>query len=294
MKKHNRLNSMLRVDFRRMFTSSMLHILCGAALVMPILILVMTSMVAGSTVTDPQTGAVTTMEAFTSTWQIIGSSGGMMAMDMTANDAPALLPVGQAPAAPPESYGFQGGLVTPAAGSGVTALCNINLIFFMAGVYVCLFIAEDFRSGYAKNLFAVRSKKRDYVVSKTLAGFTAGALMLVCFFIGAVLGGAFAGLPFTLGAGGVFGLVMCMLAKIFLMGVFVAIAVAVSCFAKSRSWLSIMLFAFAGMLLFMMIPMMTPLDAGIMHVGLCLAGSAMFGVGLGAVSNILLSRRDLV
>ena len=98
-------------------------VLCGAALVMPILILVMTSMVAGSTVTDPQTGAVTTMEAFTSTWQIIGASGGMMAMDMTA-------------------------------------MCNINLIFFMAGVYVCLFIAEDFRSGYAKNLFAVRSKKR--------------------------------------------------------------------------------------------------------------------------------------
>ena len=257
MKKHNRLNSMLRVDFRRMFTSSMLHILCGAALVMPILILVMTSMVAGSTVTDPQTGTVTTMEAFTSTWQIIGSSGGMMAMDMTA-------------------------------------MCNINLIFFMAGVYVCLFIAEDFRSGYAKNLFAVRSKKRDYVVSKTLAGFTAGALMLVCFFIGAVLGGAFAGLPFTLGAGGAFGLVMCMLAKIALMGVFVAIAVAVSCLAKSRSWLSIMLFAFAGMLLFMMIPMMTPLDAGIMHVGLCLAGSAMFGVGLGAVSNLLLKKRDLV
>ena len=179
MKKHDRLNSMLRVDFRRMFTSSMLHIFCGAALVMPILILVMTSMVAGSTVTDPQTGAVTTMEAFTSTWQIIGSSGGMMAMDMTA-------------------------------------MCNINLIFFMAGVYVCLFIAEDFRSGYAKNLFAVRSKKRDYVVSKTLAGFTTGGLMLVCFFIGAVLGGAFAGLPFTLGAGGAFGLVMCMLAKILL------------------------------------------------------------------------------
>jgi len=87
---------------------------------------------------------------------------------------------------------------------------------------------------------------------------------------------------------------MCMLAKIFLMGVFVAIAVAVSCLAKSRSWLSIMLFAFAGMLLFMMIPMMTPLDAGIMHVGLCLAGSAMFGVGLGAVSNLLLKKRDLV
>lgn len=257
MKKHDRLNSMLRVDFRRMLTSSMLYILCGAALVMPILILVMTSMVAGTTVVDPQTGVATTMEAFTSTWQIIGSTGGMMAMDMTA-------------------------------------MCNINLVFFMAGVYICLFIAEDFRSGYAKNLFAVRSKKRDYVVSKTLASFIAGALMLICFFIGAVLGGVFAGLPFTIGTGGVFGLIMCMLAKIALMGVFAAIAVAVSCFAKQRSWLSIMLFAFAGMLLFMMIPMMTPLDSGVLNVGLCLAGSAMFGVGLGTVSEMVLNRSDLV
>ena len=35
-------------------------------------------------------------------------------------------------------------------------------------------------------------------------------------------------------------------------------------------------------------------DAGVIHVGLCLAGSAMFGFGLGAVSNMLLSRHDLV
>ena len=57
---------------------------------------------------------------------------------------------------------------------------------------------------------------------------------------------------------------------------------------------SILLFAFAGMLLFMMIPMMTPLDATILHVILCGAGAAMFGFGLGTVSNMLLSKRDLV
>ena len=244
-----RFHTMRRADFRRMFTSPMLYILCLAALVMPILILVMTSMASGAT--------VSTMEAFTSAWQIIGSEGGAMSMDMTA-------------------------------------MCNINLIFFMAGVYACLFIAEDFRSGFAKNLFAVRSKKRDYVASKTLAGCVAGGMMLVCFFIGAVLGGAFAGLSFTLGRAGVFGLIMCMLSKLALMGVFTSIAVAAGAFAKQRSWLSILTFGFGGMLLFMMIPMLTPLDAGIMNLGLCLAGSAMFAFGLGAVSNLLLSRRDLV
>ena len=82
--------------------------------------------------------------------------------------------------------------------------------------------------------------------------------------------------------------------KLIIMGVFVAIAVAVSCYGKQRSWLSILLFAFAGMLLFMMIPMMTPLDATILHVVLCGAGAAMFGFGLGTVSNMLLSKQDLV
>ena len=244
----NRLNSMIKVDERRMFTTSTFYILCGVALAMPILILVMTSMVGGDA------------GAFTSVWQIIGSeggAGGMMAMDMTA-------------------------------------MCNINLIFFMAGVFVCSFVAEDFKSGYAKNLFAVRAKKGNYVASKTIVCFIACALFLVAFFIGAVIGGAMAGLPFTLGAAGVSGLVMCMLAKIFLMAVFVAIAVLVSVFGRQRSWLSILLFLFAGMLLFMMIPMMTPLDAGIMNVAMCLMGGAIFALALGSISNLVLKKADLV
>ena len=258
MSRSKRLNSMMQVDFRRMFTTSRLPIFLLIALMMPILILTMTTMMDGTTVANPQTGIETAMETFTNTWQIIGteSGEGMMAMDMTA-------------------------------------MCNINLIFFMAGVFVCLFIADDFRSGYAKNLFTVRAKKKDYVISKTVSGFVAGALMLVAFFIGAVLGGGVAGLPFTLGAAGVFGLIMCMIAKIFLMLVFVAIAVAVSCFGKNRSWLSVLLFAFAGMLLFMMIPMMTPLNAGIMHVMMCLMGGALFAGGLGTASNLILSKQDL-
>ena len=255
--KSKKLGSMLRVDFRRMWVTPLFPIMLGIAFIMPVLILVMTSMVAGTTAVDPQTGVETAMEVFTNTWQIIGSSGAMMQMDMTT-------------------------------------MCNINLIYFMAGVFVCLFVAEDFRSGYAKNLFTVRAKKKDYVASKTIVGTVAGACLLLAFFLGAVLGGSIAGLPFTLSAAGVFGLIMCMLAKILLMGVFVSIAVTVSCFGKQRSWLSILLFAFAGMLLFMMIPMMTPLDATALHAGLCGAGAAMFGFGLGAVSNMLLSRRDLM
>lgn len=253
------LRSMLQVDLRRMLTSSRFWIMTLAALIMPVLILVMTTMVAGTTVADPQTGAVTTIQAFSSTWQIIGTESGadMMTMDMTA-------------------------------------MCNINLIFFLAGVFVCLFVADDFRSGYAKNLFTVRTKKADYVLSKTCIGFFAGAAMLTAFFLGSIVGGAAADLPFTLGAAGAFGLLMCMLSKIFLMLVFSAIAVLVSVFGKQRSWLSILLFCFAGMLLFMMIPMMTPLNAGLMNLIMCLAGGTIFGLALGKVSELALNRQDLV
>ena len=198
---------------------------------------------------------------FASTWQIIGTELGGDAM---------------------------------AAMMDMTAMMNINLVYFLAGVFTCAFIAEDFRSGFAKNLFTVRAKKGSYVASKTLVCFLASAGFLLSFFVGAVLGGAIAGLPFTLGAAGAAGLVMCMLAKIFLMSVFVAIAVLVSAFAKQRSWLSILLFLFGGMLLFMMIPMLTPLNAGVMNVGLCLAGGAIFAVALGCVSRLVLSREDLV
>ena len=48
------------------------------------------------------------------------------------------------------------------------------------------------------------------------------------------------------------------------------------------------------MFMFMMIPLMTPLNANLMHVILCLAGGVTFGVGLGAVSNVILKKTNLV
>ena len=161
---------------------------------------------------------------------------------------------------------------------------NINLVYFMTAVFVCLFIAEDFRSGYAKNLFTVRERKGDYAASKILIGILAGAPIVETHVM----------LLYWLGAAGAGGLVMCMIAKIALLGVFVPIFVTMSVIARPRSWMSILLSLFAGMLLFMMIPMMSPLDAGTIEVGLCLAGGALFSLGLGAVSCGILKRVSLV
>lgn len=255
-----RMRSMLSVDFRRMFTMPLFYIMVGIAIVMPILILVMTTMMDGTVSVNPQTGEETVMEAFDSTWQAIGAisdESSAMSMDLVS-------------------------------------MCNINLIFFMIAVYICIFVSEDFRSGYAKNLFTVHAKKSEYIISKTLVGFVSGTVMLLAFFVGAMLGGAIAGLPFDTGIADTASIVMCMLAKIFLMAVFVAIYLLTSVIAKEKLWLSILLSLGGGMLLFMMIPMLTPLNAGIMNVVLCLAGGVIFAIGLGAISNAVLKKRDIL
>ncbi|MBQ7345132.1 MAG: ABC transporter permease, partial [Oscillospiraceae bacterium] len=219
-----RLGTMVKVDIRRMFTMPLIYIMVGACLVMPVLILVMTTMMDGSVTVDPQTGVETVIEGFDNAWQAIGaySDQGMMSMDMTG-------------------------------------MCNINMLFFFVAVLVCLFVADDFRSGYSKNLFTVRARKGDYVISKTLVCFLGGAAMLLAFFVGTMLGGTIAGLPFQLRSSGVAGLVTCMLCKISLVAVFVPIYLVWSVAAKQKLWLSLVGSFMTGMLLFMMVPMLSPL-----------------------------------
>ncbi|MGN1107135.1 MAG: ABC transporter permease [Huintestinicola sp.] len=260
-----RLKSMLKTDFRRMFTMPLVYIMLGISVAVPILILVMTTMMDGSVSVDPQTGRETVMEAFDSTWQIIGSVSG----ESSADD-------------PTE------------AGIDMLSMCNIDLLYFAVAVLVCIFTADDFRSGYAKNLFTVRAKKTDYVISKNLVCFAGGALMILGFFLGTILGGAVSGLSFEMTGFSIYSIIMCMLSKIMLIAVFVPIYLLVSVVAKQKLWLSLVLSLMTGMFLFMMIPMLTPLNATFMNVLICLAGGVLFGTGLGTVSNQLLKKTNLV
>lgn len=257
-----RLQSMLKVDFRRMLKSKLFYILLACALVIPILITVMMTMMDGSVSVNPQTGEETIMEGPENAWQSIGTL-------------------------PTEDGATMGGM-------DVMSMCNINMMFMGVAVFICLFISEDFRSGYAKNLFTVRAPKGDYVISKTLAGFVCGALMLILYFIGAMLGGAISGLSFDLGTMTAGNIVMCMTSKIFLMLVFIAIFVLVSVAAKQKAWLALCGSLGAGMLLFMMVSMITPINSGIMNILLCLTGGVFFAVGLGAISNAILKKTSLV
>lgn len=258
-----RLKSMLKVDFGRMQRSKLFYIMVACALLIPILMTVMMTMMDGSISVDPETGEETVIHGPENTWQSIGTL-------------------------PSEGDSAMGGM-------DVMSMCNINMMFMLAAVFICLFISEDFRSGYAKNLFTVRSKKSDYVISKTVVGFTCGALMIIAYFIGAVLGGATSGLSFDLvGDLNVTNIAMCITAKIFLMLVFIAIFVLISVWAKHRAWLALCGSLGGGMILFMTVGLITPLGSTLINVILCLAGGAIFCTGLGAISNLILKKTSLV
>ncbi|MBQ8416188.1 MAG: ABC transporter permease [Clostridia bacterium] len=268
-----RIKSMLTVDLRRMFRSRLFYIIIATALLVPVIMTVMLTMMDGQETVNQQTGEVTVMEGPESVWESIGT----LPTDAPATSDPAAM-----------------GGAAAMGDMDVMAMCNINMAFMGVCVFVCLFISDDFRSGYAKNLFTVRAKKGDYVISKTVAGFICGALMLVAYFIGAMLGGAITGLSFALGTLTVANVVMCMLAKIFLMLVFVSIFTLISVAAKQKAWLSICGSLGGGMLLFMMVGLITPLQSTLINVALCLAGGAMFACGLGAISRVVLKKTSLV
>jgi len=254
-----RVKSMLKVDARRMFRSKLFYILIACALLLPIVMTVMMSMMDGSVSVNPQTGEESVMQGPENAWQNIGTLPG-----------------------------------EPLGGDEIFMMCNINMAFMGVAVFVCLFISDDFRSGYAKNLFTVRAKRGEYVVSKTISGFLCGAFMLIAYLLGSVLGGALSGLSFDLHGLNAGNIVMCMIAKIFLMLVFVSIFTLISVAAKQKAWLAICGSLGGGMLLFMTVSLITPLGSTLLNVALCLVGGALFALGLGAISRVVLKKTSLV
>ena len=258
-----RLKSMLKVDTRRLFISPFFYIMVGISLVVPILILVMTTMMDGTVSTNPQTGQETVIHGFDYVWQILGS------VSSTST----------------EQAGMSMDLVS---------MCNINMMYFAIAVLVCVFVCDDFRSGYAKNLFTVRAKKTDYVISKTIVSSIGGGAMILAFVLGSIIGGAIASLSFEMVGFNAFNLICSIISKVLLVPIFVSIFLIMSVIGKQKSWLAMCLSLGGGMFLFMIISIASPLDAGLIHIILCLVGSVGFAVGMGAISNLILKKTSLV
>ena len=85
--------------------------------------------------------------------------------------------------------------------SDIGEYANMNMVFIFGGIMVSVFIGNDYRSGYVKQLFTIHAKKQDYMLSKTVTCAFAMACMCMTYLMGSVAAGALVGLDFSVNAG---------------------------------------------------------------------------------------------
>ena len=88
---------------------------------------------------------------------------------------------------------------------------NMNMVFIFGGIMVSIFIGNDYRSGYVKQLFTTHAKKQDYMISKSLVCAFAMACMCITYLIGGTVGGLLVGYETTVNVGS---LIIAILGKI--------------------------------------------------------------------------------
>ncbi|MCL2675005.1 MAG: ABC transporter permease [Firmicutes bacterium] len=184
--------------------------------------------------------------------------------------------------------------------SGATAglmdfanMANVNMVFIFAALLLSIFVSHDYGSGFVKNIFTVHAKKSDYVVSKSVVGIFGGACMILAYFLVTVIAGAIMGKSFDLGAAGAYGLIMCLLSKMVLMGVFVPLYLIFAVLFKQKLWMTIIATFAAGILFYPVASIAVPLDANVLTLIMCVLAAGIGFVGFGSLSGLILNKRDL-
>jgi len=247
----NRVKSMLKLDFYRLFHTPVFYIFLLIAAIIPAMVLSM----GGMETTSPD-GTVQAGMEITNAWQMIESTGGSAVADN-----------------PLDFAGF----------------ANINMLFIFAGLLMAIFIAHDYSSGFVKNIFTVHSKKVDYVISKSTIGIFSGVGMIITYVFGTILAGLITGKAFDVN---VSGLLLCLISKAFLMGIFCALFLGIAVFFRNKLWMTIVFTFLFGMMFYPAASIAT-LSSTIVTTLLTLVAGVIGAVAFGAVSNLFLKKRDL-
>ena len=255
----SRVKSMLKLDFYRLFHTQAFIIMLIIAAIIPAMVLSL----AGADLSPPTSNSPYTTNTrrmaipeYENTWQMIESTGGSAVADN-----------------PLDFAGF----------------ANINMLFIFAGLLMAIFVAHDYSSGFVKNIFAVHSKKIDYVISKTAIGIFGGAGMIVTYVLGTVIAGLLTGKAFDVN---VSGLILCLSSKLFLMGIFCSLFLGIAVFFRNRLWLTIVFTFLFGMMFYPAASIAT-LNSTALTVLLTLVAGVIGTIGFGTVSTLFLKRRDL-
>ena len=253
----SRMRSMFKLDFYRLFHTPAFYIMLLVAAMIPALLLTTAGMEPASAglVAGAEVQAAPTIE-ITNIWQLVESNGGSVIAEN-----------------PLDFGGF----------------ANINMVFIFAGLLMAIFVAHDYSSGFVKNIFTVHSKKMDYVISKSAVGIFGGICMIITYIIGAVISGLITGKAFDVNTGG---LVMCLTSKMLLMAVFCSLFLGIAVFFRNKLWLTIIFTFLLGMMLYPAASIAT-LGSTAVTILICLAAGAIGAFAFGAVSTLILKKRDL-
>jgi len=172
-------------------------------------------------------------------------------------------------------------------------MANINMLFIFAALLISIFIAHDYSSGFVKNIFTVHAKKSDYIVSKTVVGMFGGVCMIISYTLVTLIVGAIMGKSFDLGSANAGNVILCLLSKAFLMGLFVPLYLSFAVLFKQRLWVTIIATFAAGILFYPIASIAVPLDSTFVTLLMCMAVAVAGFFGIGAVSTLILNKRDL-
>jgi hypothetical protein len=172
-------------------------------------------------------------------------------------------------------------------------MANINMLFIFAALLISIFIAHDYSSGFVKNIFTVHAKKSDYIVSKTVVGMFGGVCMIISYTLVTIIVGAIMGKSFDLGGANVGNLILCLLSKVFLMGLFVPLYLGFAVLFKQRLWVTIIATFAAGILFYPVASIAVPLDSTFVTLLISIAVAIAGFFGIGALSTLILNKRDL-
>jgi len=255
----NRVYSMLKLDFYRLFHTPAFYIMLLCAAIIPAMVLSMGGIEppAASNPHSVQSGVSSSSVEITNAWQLIESTGGSAVADN-----------------PLDFGGF----------------ANINMLFIFAGLLMAIFVSHDYSSGFVKNIFTVHSKKIDYVISKSTIGIFSGAAMIMAYVFGTVIAGLMTGKSFEVNVGG---LIMCLVSKAFLMGVFCSLFLGIAVFFRNKLWLTIVFTFLLGMMLYPAASVAT-LNSTMITALITLIAGTVGAVAFGTVSTLFLKKRDLV
>lgn len=250
-----RVRSLLKLDFYRLFHTPLLYVMLFIAAIIPAMVM-STAGMEPSDMTAVDTPQMVVTAPYTNAWQLIESIGGSAVSDN------------------PMDFG---------------GYANINMVFIFAGLLMAIFVAHDYSSGFVKNVFTVHAKKVDYVISKSVVGIFSGLGMILTYVLGTVVAGLITGKSFDVN---VAGLVMCLVSKMFLMGVFCSLFLAIAVFFREKLWLTIVFTFLFGMMLYPAASVAT-LTSSLLTVGASLVAGVIGTVAIGSTSSFILNHRDL-